>query len=294
MKQVKRNSLTFKTVLSLALCLVMCAGLFAAPAFAAGTVVIVGGPVQNSGGLAEPESSAVVVSGGTSGSASAGSNAGGNAVVSNGSVASAIQPDAPAANSGAQTVVGGQADASLSGGLSAPEKAVVVGPGGTITPVSGSQNTQAAQSTGTGTGAGSEAASNTFATAEANKVPDGFPTQLFALVNKARTENGLQTLKYSSDLQSIANLRAQESAVSFGHTRPDGSHCSTAVTVDYQITGENLVQITSGYATAELMMETWMNSPTHRNNILHASFTDMAVGVWETGGTTYVALVFVG
>ena len=42
------------------------------------------------------------------------------------------------------------------------------------------------------------------------------------------------------------------------------------------------------------MMDTWMNSPTHRNNILLSSFTDVAVGVYVTNGTTYVSTVFVG
>ena len=289
MKRKSFKAVSFKTVLSLALCLVLCAGVFAAPAFAAGTVVVVGGQADRSllGGLPEATSGAVVVSGSASSGSAASGAAASAAVVSGGNVASAIQPDAPAANSGAQTVVGGQAG-SLSNGLSAPEKAVVVGPDGSVTPVSVTQNNQAQNGTGI------DAASSTFATAEANKVPDGIPTELFALLNKTRTENGLSTLKYSSALQSIADLRAQESAISFGHTRPDGSECSTAVTVDYQITGENLIQITTGYVTAELMMETWMNSPTHKYNLLLPAFTDMAVGVWETGGVTYVSLILVG
>ena len=290
MKRKSFKAVSFKTVLSLALCLVLCVGTFAAPAFAAGTVVVVGGKADQVLPAADtlPASSGSVVVSGSAASGSASSGAASGVVV-NGSVASAIQPDAPAANSGAQTVVGGQAG-SLSNGLSAPEKAVVVGPDGSVTPVSGTQNNQAQN----GTGAGSDAASSTFATAEANKVPDGIPTELFALLNKTRTENGLSTLKYSGALQSIADLRAQESAISFGHTRPDGSECSTAVTVDYQITGENLIQITTGYVTAELMMETWMNSPTHKYNLLLPAFTDMAVGVWETGGVTYVSLILIG
>jgi uncharacterized protein YkwD len=41
-------------------------------------------------------------------------------------------------------------------------------------------------------------------------------------------------------------------------------------------------------------MDTWMNSPTHRNNILLPSFTKMAVGIYVSNGTTYVSTVFVG
>ena len=101
-------------------------------------------------------------------------------------------------------------------------------------------------------------------------------------------------MKYSAALQGIADTRVKESVVSFGHTRPDGSHCSTAVTVDYQITGENLIQVTSEYATADLMMETWMNSPTHKYNILLSQFTDMAIGTTVENGTTYVSMIFIG
>ena len=291
MKRKSFKAVSFKTVLSLALCLVLCVGTFAAPAFAAGTVVVVGGKADQVLPTSDtlPTSSGSVVVSGAAGSGSAASGAASAAVVS-GAAGSAIQPDAPAV-SGAQSVVGGQANTSNSGTLSAPAKSVVVGPDGTITPVNNTQSTQAAQS---GTGAGSDAASNAFATAEANKVPDGVPTELFALVNKTRTENGVSTLKYSGALQSIADLRAKESAVSFGHIRPDGSDCSTAVTVDYQVTGENLIQITTGFVTAELMMQTWMNSPTHRYNILLPAYTDMAVGVWEANGNTYVSLILVG
>ena len=161
MKRKSFKAVSFKTVLSLALCLVLCAGCFAAPAFAAGTVVIVGGQADQvltgGGSLPAASSGAVVVSGsGSAGSASSGAAASA-AVVSGGNVASAIQPDAPAASSGAQTVVGGQAG-SLSNGLSAPEKAVVVGPDGSVTPVSNTQNNQAQNGTGI------DAASSTFAT----------------------------------------------------------------------------------------------------------------------------------
>ena len=157
-------------------------------------------------------------------------------------------------------------------------------PFSTVVPVG--QNTQAPQNTGD--------AAAPAAPVITPAAPTGMAAELFAKVNKVRSENGLATLKYSNDLQSIANLRAQESTVSFGHTRPDGSHCSTAVTVDWNVTGENLIQVTSAYATADLMMETWMNSPTHKYNILLDKFTDMAVGVWETNDTTFVSLVFIG
>ena len=101
-------------------------------------------------------------------------------------------------------------------------------------------------------------------------------------------------LSYSADLQASADIRAKESVQNFSHLRPDGRGCETAVTVDYTVTGENLIQVTSEFATADIMMDTWMNSPSHRHNILLQSFTKMAVGIYVSNGTTYVSTVFVG
>ena len=249
-----------RTGLSLALCLVLFVSLFAVPAFAAGnTVVIIGEKITPA---AQPTEGAVVVSGNGSVIGSAGSGSG-------------VVADAPEGNT--QVIVGGP----VADTQSAPSSAVVVQSDGTIIPVG-----NAGQST-------AESAAPA-APAIIPAAPTGLAAELFAKVNQVRSENGLAALKYSNDLQSIANLRAQESTISFGHTRPDGSHCSTAVTVDWDVTGENLIQVTSTHAKTDLMMETWMNSPTHKYNILLDQFTDMAVGTTVENGTTYLSMVFVG
>ena len=251
-----------RTVLSLAMCLAVCASLFCVPAFAADTLVIIGGAVKNE--TAEPSTS-VVVSGG--GSIGAGSSSG-----------SGIASDGAAAT---QVIVGGNVENEAS--QKQPSSALVVQPDGTIVSV----GQQAAQNN-------TSVPADVLPVAAASAEPTGLAAELLAKVNQIRAENGVGAVKYSAALQSIADTRAKESVVSFGHTRPDGSHCSTAVTVDWNVTGENLIQVTSAYATADLMMETWMNSPTHKYNILLDTFTDMAVGVWETNDTTFVSLVFIG
>ena len=254
-----------RTVISLALCLVVCTGLFCMPAFAAGnTLVIIGGKVDKAE-AAEPANS-VVVSGGSSVGASSSSGSG-------------IASDGPAAT---QVIVGSKVEDSS---RKEPTGAIVVQPDGTIVAV-GQQ--QAAQNN---TAADAAAAALPVA---APAEPTGIAAELLAKVNAARAESGVGAVKYSAALQGIADTRVKESVVSFGHTRPDGSHCSTAVTVDYQITGENLIQVTSEYATADLMMETWMNSPTHKYNILLSQFTDMAIGTTVENGTTYVSMIFIG
>ncbi len=122
----------------------------------------------------------------------------------------------------------------------------------------------------------------------------GLRAEIFEKTNAFRTENGLTALSYNNDLQAAANTRAQESAVQFNHVRPDGSEAYTVVTVDYNITGENLIQAENRIVTADTLMETWKNSGTHRMNLLHPSYKSMAVGIYQENGMTFVSQVFIG
>ena len=116
-------------------------------------------------------------------------------------------------------------------------------------------------------------------------------SQVFQLVNQRRKENGLAELTYRNDIQDAANIRANEIISTFSHTRPDGSSCFTAVTVNCYAIGEN---IASGQKNAEEVMNAWMNSPGHRANILSAQFTGMAVGVVQYQGVSYWVQIFIG
>ena len=113
-------------------------------------------------------------------------------------------------------------------------------------------------------------------------------SQVFQLVNQRRKENGLAELTYRNDIQDAANIRANEIISTFSHTRPDGSSCFTAVTVNYY------ANIASGQKNAEEVMNAWMNSPGHRANILSAQFTGMAVGVVQYQGVSYWVQIFIG
>ena len=119
--------------------------------------------------------------------------------------------------------------------------------------------------------------------------------QIFTLTNKERKNEGLKELRYNKNLQEAADTRAKECAETFSHTRPDGSSCHTIVAdMDYQVTGENLVKADTPIATANVLMEAWMNSKGHRENILLPEFTSMAVGTYEKNGTTYAVQIFLG
>ena len=241
-----------RTSLIALLCLVLCLSLLPVSAFADQTVIIVGGAVQ--------QDSSVVVQG------------------------------APAQNA---TVLAGGAGTILSDGAtgssvarnpgSIDSTAVIVMPDGTVvTP-------QAAQS--------QQAAAATTATAQTtgrvvSTVPAGLAGQIYQRINDYRSANGLGVLGYDAQLQGTADLRAKESATSFGHTRPDGSAAVTAVTVDYTVAGENLIQVTKELATVDIIVETWLASPTHKANIVLGDFSQTAIGVYESNGTLFISQIF--
>ena len=283
-----------KTMLSLILCLVLGASLFALPAFADSTVIVIGGPVgQTQAGSIAAQSPVNSVSGiNSSGavivartgnapvqapSAADSASLGSVIVMPNGSVqkvsSQPVQQTKTTAPAQAQTVTQPQS--------SVPGQGIQIS----------SAQAQTAASSAPAVVMEQSSAAQTLATAQ---TLDGLAAELLKQINQKRTANGLSTLSYSADLQASADIRAKESVQNFSHLRPDGRGCETAVTVDYTVTGENLIQVTSEFATADIMMDTWMNSPTHRNNILLASFTKMAVGIYVSNGTTYVSTVFVG
>ena len=108
--------------------------------------------------------------------------------------------------------------------------------------------------------------------------------QVLDLVNAERAKYGLAPLSWdSSNLGPGAALRAQEISVYFSHTRPDGTSCFTAIT-NPGIVGEN---IAAGQRSAQEVMNSWMNSPGHRANILDARFTKLGVGYLYSPSSHY-------
>ena len=277
-----------KTMISLLLCLMLCVSLFAFPAFADNTVIVIGGTVGQ------------IQTG----------NIGGQSAVNSGSAvnSSGVVIVSDSRNTSVQTV--SSADTVSLG-------SVVVMPNGLVQtilsqPIQQAQTQTVVQSQSTVQGQGIQVSSAQAQTAAAPapavvieqnnaaqtmvtaQALDGLADELLKLINQKRAATGLSALSYSADLQASADIRAKESVQNFSHRRPDGRGCETAVTVDYYVTGENLIQVTSEFATAAIMMDTWMNSPSHRNNILLSSFTQMAVGIYVNNGITYVSTIFVG
>ncbi len=125
--------------------------------------------------------------------------------------------------------------------------------------------------------------------------PSAYAEQVLELVNAERSKAGLQPLKMSEELRSIANLKSRDMADKgyFDHTSPTYGTPFQMLQdfgVHYSSAGEN---IAAGQKTPEQVMNSWMNSSGHRANILNKSFTEIGIGFYEGGkyGTYWTQLL---
>ena len=121
-----------------------------------------------------------------------------------------------------------------------------------------------------------------------------FEQEVIRLVNEIRTENGLRPLTYDWELSRVARYKSQDMKDNkyFSHTSPVyGSpfQMMKSFGISYRSAGENIAK---GYATAEAVIEGWMNSSGHRANILNSSFTHIGVGYVAEG--RYWTQMFIG
>ncbi|MGW1747699.1 sigma-70 family RNA polymerase sigma factor [Streptomyces sp. NPDC002092] len=123
-------------------------------------------------------------------------------------------------------------------------------------------------------------------TPEAASTPSGTVAQVVALVDKERAANGCGALTEDPRLEKAAQGHSDDMAARnfFDHTNPDGldpGQRITAAGYKWSTYGENIAQ---GQQTPQAVMESWMNSPGHRANILNCSFKDIGVGVHNGPG----------
>jgi len=122
--------------------------------------------------------------------------------------------------------------------------------------------------------------------------------RIIELTNQERVAQGLESLRHSS----ILDLAAQKKATHmleynyFAHTAPDGTkpwHWFKEVKYNYTFAGENLAM---NFVQAEDAVQAWMDSPTHRDNIISEDYSDIGVAVMigelEGQETTLVVQLF--
>lgn len=104
-----------------------------------------------------------------------------------------------------------------------------------------------------------------------------FQEQVVELCNKERAKYGLSELTLCDELCRAANIRVSELQYRCDHIRPDGNKWSTVINdigYNYLCAGEN---VAGGIKTPQEVVDEWMNSEGHRENILNPDFTKIGV-----------------
>ena len=129
---------------------------------------------------------------------------------------------------------------------------------------------------------------------ETNSELSAFEQQVVKLTNAERAKQGLAALKVDKELSKVARIKSQDMKDNnyFDHNSPTyGSpfDMMKKFGISYSSAGENIAQ---GQQTPEEVVQAWMNSQGHRENIMNSSFTHIGVGYVESGN--YWTQQFIG
>jgi hypothetical protein len=110
---------------------------------------------------------------------------------------------------------------------------------------------------------------------------------LLTFTNQKRQENGLKPLTMNGQLAQAAEQKASHMFANnyWAHVAPDGTtpwYFIKSAGYEYLYAGENLAR---GFTTASDVVNAWMNSPTHRENMLSSNYDEVGFAI-QTGTLT--------
>lgn len=123
--------------------------------------------------------------------------------------------------------------------------------------------------------------------------------QILSLINSTRASHGLSTLSPNQMLTDLARMRSSDmvSRNYFSHHSPDGrniKHLFADYGITYSNFGENLGNASpASYGSPEAFLNAWMNSSSHRANMLKSNYSLIGVGVIDGGGRRVVTVLFI-
>jgi uncharacterized protein YkwD len=115
-------------------------------------------------------------------------------------------------------------------------------------------------------------------------------SEVLALVNAERARNGLDPLVATETLDAAAAWLAADLSTIDGldHTDTLGRGLRDRLSAfDYPLQSTIRENIAAGYSTPEAVVEGWINSPGHYENILASEATAAGVALYEAPGTKY-------
>lgn len=104
--------------------------------------------------------------------------------------------------------------------------------------------------------------------------------RVIELTNEERRKNGLPELQMDTALSNVAREKSNDMQRNgyFSHTSPTYGSPFDMIRdagISFQAAGENIAQ---GQPTPEQVVQAWMNSEGHRQNILNSGYTHIGVG----------------
>ena len=125
------------------------------------------------------------------------------------------------------------------------------------------------------------------------------PEEVVRLTNQKRAEAGLAPLTYNQTLAGAAYTKGRDMIDRdyWAHVAPDGTQpwkFFSDFGYRYRYAGENLAR---DFSSASATVDAWMNSPTHRDNILNPKYKEIGIGVTEgdlAGVDTTIVVQFFG
>ncbi len=104
---------------------------------------------------------------------------------------------------------------------------------------------------------------------------------VLSLTNTNRQASGLSNLSFNSVLAESARQKAQDMFTDnyWAHNAPDGTtpwYFFKNAGYNYLYAGENLAR---DFGDSDSVVQAWMNSPTHRDNIMSGRYTEIGIAV---------------
>lgn len=126
---------------------------------------------------------------------------------------------------------------------------------------------------------------------------EAYKQEVLRLVNIERAKEGLGALCMDSQLSKVAQLKSQDMINNdyFAHNSPvygTPFEMMKSHGITYKIAGENIAM---GHSTPQEVVNGWMNSESHRNNIMNSRFTNLGMGIAQAkSGRIYWTQMFTG
>lgn len=119
----------------------------------------------------------------------------------------------------------------------------------------------------------------------------------FTRINQSRRDDGKGELMLDPVLSEIARAhsRRMRDEQFFGHEDPGGLNLVDRLrgsSVSFSLAGENLALVDGASDPAGAAHDMLMGNPAHRGNILEPRYTEVGVGVAQSGDTYWITQIF--